>query len=601
LTATLPYSPIHFGPSGPDERALFGWYHPAAAERGSRECSVLLCNPIGDDFVRAHRALRHLAERLAEAGFPVLRFDFHGTGDSSGTEKDPKRVQAWLDDVDLAVAELRARSGSAKVAVVGLRLGGTVAAWARRENPIDDLVLWNPFVSGSAYVKETTKLHHMHKLLEPQSFAAEPAGWNGGGQEALGFLLTPETVADLAAVDLAALRTRAAEHTLVLGAGSAAADEKLVEHLRTLGGTVEYRNMPGHNFLVQINHRADLPTPIFDEIERWLSERHPAEESASSPAAATSSDGAMRQAGGGASAYGEEPIVFGRSHPLFGILVHPPKEKRDTRRPVIIMTNAGCVHRIGPHRFYVPMARRWAALGFSVFRIDLSGIGDSPVAPGCEENLTYPRDGLADIEDAMTAAAAATGASRFVIVGLCSGGDLAFQMGFKDPRVAGAVMMNPRTFCVHDLDMVDSYKRARYYQDSLFRMTSWKKALRGEVDVRRALGMVVPKVADLLKRRLARVVPARARSSSAAAPKHNDVPACLRSMAERGVDTFIVASENDPGVDYVDVHFGKAMESLRSVRGFRREDFMGIDHTFTSLYAQEKVSQVLTDHFAAMI
>src|SRR5207247_1850614 len=125
------------------------------------------------------------------------------------------------------------------------------------------------------------------------------------------------------------------------------------------------------------------------------------------------------------------------------------------KRPVIIMTNAGCVHRIGPHRFYVPMARRWAGLGFWVFRIDLSGIGDSPVAPGCKENLTYPRDGLADIEDAMTAAKAKTGAEKFIVLGLCSGGDLAFQIGFRDSRIAGAFMMNPRTFCVNDLEMVD--------------------------------------------------------------------------------------------------------------------------------------------------
>jgi hypothetical protein len=71
-------------------------------------------------------------------------------------------------------------------------------------------------------------------------------------------------------------------------------------------------------------------------------------------------------------------------------------------------------------------------------------------------------------------------------------------------------------------------------------------------------------------------------------------------MAERGVDTFIVVSEKDPGIDYVDVHFGKAMESLKSLRGYRREDFSGVDHTFTSLYAQQKVSQILTDHFAVL-
>ncbi len=552
---------------------------------------MLLCNPIGDAYVRAHRPLRHLAEILSRAGFAVLRFDFHGTGDSSGSEQDAGRVAAWIADVKLAVDEVRSRSAAPKVAAVGLRFGATMAAWACQQQAVDDLVLWDPYPSGAAYVRETTQVHKMLRLLEPQSFAAEPPGWNGGGQEALGFLLTPETVAELQPIDLLATRSRPAERVLVVGASSAPVEESLVEHLRGLGAAVDYRLMPGHKFLVQINHAADLPTPILGAISHWLGERHLARE-AIAPHPTTAAPEAKMP-------YAEEPVVFGRTHPLFGILVHPPKERRDPKLPVIIMTNAGCVHRIGPHRFYVPMARRWAALGFTVFRIDLSGIGDSPAAPGSAENLTYPRDGLQDLDDAMTAAAAATGTGRFIVLGLCSGGDLAFQIAFKDPRVVGAVMMNPRTFCVHDLDMVESYTRARYYQDSLFRLASWKKALRGDVDVRRALRMLLPKVKDLTKRRFARAITKPAVGENEGG--HNDVPACLRMMAERGVDTFLVASEKDPGVDFVDAQFGKAMQALTSVRGYRREDFKGVDHTFTSLYAQQRVSQILTDHFARFV
>ncbi len=585
-SAALACRPIHFGPS---ERALFGWYH--APQGTPRDCGVLLCNPIGDDYVRAHRPLRHLAEILSRAGFAVLRFDFHGTGDSSGTEQEPGRVAAWIADVKLAVDEVRSRSGAAKVAAVGLRFGATMAAWACQDRAVDDLVLWDPYPSGAAYVIETARLHNMLRLLEPQSFAAEPPGWNGGGQEALGFLLTPETVAELQPVDLLAMRRRPAERVLVVSASSAPAEEKLVEQLRGLGAAVDHRRMPGHKFLVQINHAADLPSPILEAIASWLDEGHLARDAIVPPPTTATLEATMP--------YGEEPVVFGRKHPLFGILVHPPMDKRDPKLPVIVMTNAGCVHRIGPHRFYVPMARRWAALGFTVFRVDISAIGDSPAAHGSAQNLTYPRDGLQDLDDAMTAAIAATGAGRVIVIGLCSGADLAFQIAFKDPRVVCAVMMNPRTFCVHDLNMVESYTRARYYQDSLFRLASWKKALRGDVDVGRAIRMLLPKVKDLTKRRFARAITGPAVGEDEGG--HNDVPACLRMMAERGVDTFLVASEKDPGVDFVDSQFGKAMQALKSVRGYRREDFKGVDHTFTSLYAQQRVSQILTDHFARFV
>src|SRR3954462_10141032 len=68
--------PLYFGAP---ERPLFGFYHPPAGSR-VRATGVLLCNPLGDDLIRAHRPFRHLAEDLSAAGFPVLRFDFDGVG-----------------------------------------------------------------------------------------------------------------------------------------------------------------------------------------------------------------------------------------------------------------------------------------------------------------------------------------------------------------------------------------------------------------------------------------------------------------------------------------------------------------------------------------
>src|SRR4051812_45876715 len=126
-TAVPGRTPIQFGDL---VSPLFGWYHPPVGVR--RTGGIVLCNPIGDDLCRAHRPLRHLAERLAEAGFPVLRFDYRGTGDSAGDEHEPGRVSGWLSDIGLAFEELRARSGLARVSLVGLRAGALLAAVAAR-------------------------------------------------------------------------------------------------------------------------------------------------------------------------------------------------------------------------------------------------------------------------------------------------------------------------------------------------------------------------------------------------------------------------------------------------------------------------------------
>ncbi|HSD86117.1 MAG TPA: alpha/beta fold hydrolase, partial [Kofleriaceae bacterium] len=531
-------APIYFGDAG---ARLFGWVHQPGQH--ARPTAVVLCNPLGDDYVRAHRSLRHLAEDLCAAGFPVLRFDFHGTGDSAGNERDPGRLAAWRRDLGTAIDELRRQSGAAKVAVVGLRLGATIAAEvASQRDDVASVVLWHPFIDGSSFTSETLRMHRMHRMLEPKSFAAGPTEY-ADGEEALGFFLTKETIADLERVDLMTLPRRPAPHVLVIGAANVPAEGPLQERLRALGAEVTYRHLPGHKFLISIPHRSTVPQDVIDAIVGWLADTH-------STLDATAPRSVPRPDRHEASQFVEEPLVFGTTHRLFGILVKPVRDRARSDLPAIIMINAGTVHRIGPHRLYVELARELAELGFHVLRMDLSGIGDSPVASG-DENLTYPATGLADCQAAMTALGERVGAQRFIFAGLCSGADITFQLGVKDDRVAGVVMMNPLTFCVQDPAFVEGYKGARYYQNTFFNKWSWLRLLRGEVDLVRVAKMLAPKVKGLA----ARVVD-RVRPITNGGDDHADVPAYLRMMAERGIDTFLVVTEHDPGVDYVDVHFG---------------------------------------------
>jgi pimeloyl-ACP methyl ester carboxylesterase len=579
--------PIYFGAA---ERPLFGFYHPPAGA-GRRPMGVLLCNPLGDDLIRAHRTLRHLAETLSAAGFPVLRFDFDGTGDSAGDERDRHRVAAWRAAVGRAAAELRARSGVQALAIVGLQLGATFAMLAAEDLAgVDALVLWGPYANGKTFVSDVTRAHKMHKMLEPMSFSGGPAA--SDGQEALGFLLTTETMEELGGVDLLAATRPPAKRTLVIETANVSTESPLVAHLNKLGGAVTRKHMPGEKFLITTPHLSEVPTAVIEAVTTWLAEGVALEEGARQPALPASST---------APSLGERAVVFGKDRPLFGILTSPPPGAAPADLPAIIMTNAGTVHRIGAHRLYVPMARKWAALGFHVFRIDLSGIGDSPVAEGCEENLTYPRDGLDDARAAMDFLTESTGIKRFVVTGLCSGGDITFQLGCREPRVASAIMINPRTFCVHDLGMVDSYQRARWYQASLLRTDSWKKLLRGDVNIARAVRIVAPQIKDVVVSRAKRAMTnllAVGRRSESAEDKalETDVPRCLRAMAERGVDTFLLVTEKDPGVDYIDANYGRPMSALASVPGFRRVDVKGTDHTFTAQWSQEHVGATITDH-----
>ncbi len=83
----------------------------------------------------------------------MLRFDYSCTGDSLGETPDAS-WRSWIEDAELALDELVALSGVQRVSLVGLRLGGLVAAAlaGRRSAEVDRVVLWAPPADGAEAV-----------------------------------------------------------------------------------------------------------------------------------------------------------------------------------------------------------------------------------------------------------------------------------------------------------------------------------------------------------------------------------------------------------------------------------------------------------------
>jgi hypothetical protein len=139
--------------------------------------------------------------------------------------------------------------------------------------------------------------------------------------------------------------------------------------------------------------------------------------------------------------YREEAVSFGSERHLVGILSQPLGASDD--RPCAVFLNAGVIHRIGPHRLHVVLARRLAGRGWSALRLDLSGVGDSRVVAGAPP---YRERAVLDARTAMDAVADRLGARRFVVLGLCSGADNAVAVALADARVSGVVLLDPHAY-----------------------------------------------------------------------------------------------------------------------------------------------------------
>jgi hypothetical protein len=137
----------------------------------------------------------------------------------------------------------------------------------------------------------------------------------------------------------------------------------------------------------------------------------------------------------------EEIIVFGEDDNLVGIQTR--SSPASTASVALIFLNAGVLHRVGPHRLHVTLARRYAHRGVPGFRFDLGGIGDSRPM---HVDLSVRDAAVADTRLAMDEITARTHHQRFVLFGLCSGADHAIATALVDDRVAGIIAIDPPAY-----------------------------------------------------------------------------------------------------------------------------------------------------------
>lgn len=139
----------------------------------------------------------------------------------------------------------------------------------------------------------------------------------------------------------------------------------------------------------------------------------------------------------------EKIFNFGPHDSLLGILTEPDPAQARQDAPVLLASNVGLNHRVGPFRLYVDLARRVAAQGYTMLRFDLSGLGDSPART---ERVDELGRAVLDVKDAMKALAERRGVRRFIQVGMCSGVDSTHTVTVEDARVVGAAFIEGYAF-----------------------------------------------------------------------------------------------------------------------------------------------------------
>ncbi|MGM0472029.1 MAG: alpha/beta hydrolase [Bacillota bacterium] len=154
--------PIRFGESGAE---MNGILHAPVCKTDYPKPAVVLCHGFRANKVGPHRIFVKLARKLAANGIVVFRFDYRGSGDSSGDFAD-STISSQIKDVFTAieyVSQLEMVNQS-QLGLLGLSLGGAIAATvAGRSERIKALVLW----SAVADLEEMLAVH------QPEGYSAD--------------------------------------------------------------------------------------------------------------------------------------------------------------------------------------------------------------------------------------------------------------------------------------------------------------------------------------------------------------------------------------------------------------------------------------------
>ena len=239
-------------------------------------------------------------------------------------------------------------------------------------------------------------------------------------------------------------------------------------------------------------------------------------------------------------------------------------------RPVgVLVLNAGVIHRIGPHRTSVKIARSLAAQGWPSVRFDISGIGDSRAPRDAAE---FRVQAVADIRAVMDHLEQELGIGSFALFGICAGAVNAHASALADPRVVGAFMIDGYIF------------------------SNWKCRLHWLIALLRAYGLrtFATKALRNVWRRLAERS-ARTPDDIDSPPTPDDHPTReqyarqLQALADRGVQMTLMNTGS-----FLDKHaYARQWHDL-----YRGRPFMAhieclfdsrIDHTMTTLESQRRL------------
>ncbi len=301
----------------------------------------------------------------------------------------------------------------------------------------------------------------------------------------------------------------------------------------------------------------------------------------------------------------EDALRFGKERNLVGIVTTPTVA--DPALPAVVLLNAGMMHRVGPNRVYVQLARAFAERGITTLRFDFSGMGDSSPR---SDHAPYVESATSEAAMAMDWLAEQRGAERFLLMGHCAGAVVSLLTAAGDARVAGAVLLNMEggdaAWTEYDRQRKMSRQFARDLgQNAIRSRERWAKLLTGKANYRSIFRIITK---DIIWYRLSGLTfGARQalgkRGSEAQSVQQANAQVYLDPTLARGARLRFVHSQGSTGLEQVRATFGPELEKRMATGKLELTVVPESDHLFTLVSHQRwlcgELGQWIITHYGA--
>ena len=545
--------------------SIFCWLH--SPKILLHDHAFIIVGAIGPEYIHTYRSIRLLADRLSESGNIAIRYDPIGMGNSSSTLDDTNLWRKWLASPEAIRKYTENKFNIKHFTIIAFRSGSLLLESYLNTYKDNEIIFWYPYIHGAAFVRDMQMLDSIPKQTENNRSSLD-----GGG-----YPLTIETQDALLKVKLLKQSFNKYQNVLILENGEIATKSPLSNRIKSSTPNIKTEFINGLGSMARQAELSIVPVNNIDTICKWVNEISTDERNKQIIIPDKNSLTHNH--------FTEKTIIINYERSVFGVLTLPIE---DSPKNLLLLTNSGSGHQVGPNRFHVDTARELAKEGIATFRMDLSNLGDSPNIFIDDSYHPYPKTASDDINSVLEYFEPTMNFQKIIIAGLCSGAHNSFQsaLNTKSTKVKGLILINIITFYWKEGQSILTPEgseleiNASEYQNNMLDIKKWFGVLLSPNKIWRltlfAIKFSIKKIAAMFYKIL----------SAFGYRKLTLLDADLYAITSRKIKLHFLYSENEPTLSILKSQANIATTELMKNGLLNIYKIENSDHTFSSRHAR---------------